>query len=353
MTQFSPVFPLAKPRERRFWELSLHTGAPQTDGITVTVPARLHLGFLDLNGGLGRRFGSIGLAVSDLKTSLTIRRAKSCEVSGPESDRVRQYLEVMQRSLALDGAHAVRVAQTVAAHVGLGSGTQLALAVAVGLRRLHNLPLDIEADALKLGRGARSGVGIGLFRRGGFVVDGGHGATAAAAPIVSHMTFPDDWRILIVLDPARRGLHGAEELAAFARLAPMADAEAAHLCRLVLIKALPALAERDLPSFGAAIRQLQQRLGGYFAPAQGGSPFASRAVAAVLATLEAAGAHGIGQSSWGPTGFAFAASAEEADRLAVLARRCPHSEGLDIRICSGLNRGAEIVAQPQCSVQNK
>jgi len=331
----------------------LHTGISQPDRITVTVPARLHLGFLDLNGGLGRQFGSVGLAVSDLKTGLTIRLAKSAEVSGPETDRVRQYLEIMQRSLALDEAHAVNVAHSVPAHVGLGSGTQLALAIAAGLRRLHNLPLDIEADALKLGRGARSGIGIGLFRRGGFVVDGGHGAASAGAPIVSHMTFPDDWRILIVLDPARRGMHGAEEVAAFARLAPMSDGEAAHLCRLVLIKALPALAEHDMPSFGAAIRQLQQRLGCYFAPAQGGSPFTSPAVAAVLATLEAAGAYGIGQSSWGPTGFAFASSAEEADRLAVLARRCTHSEGLDIRICSGLNRGAEVVAHTRCSGQDE
>lgn len=353
MTQFSPVFLLAKPRRTPIRELRLQNGVLQPSRITVTVPARLHLGFLDLNGGLGRRFGSIGLAITDLKTSLTIRRAKSLEVSGPENDRVRQYLEIMQRSLALDEVHAVSVAQTVPAHAGLGSGTQLALAIASGLRRLHNLPLDIEADALKLGRGARSGIGIGLFRRGGFVADGGHGAESAVAPIVSHMTFPDDWRILIVLDPSHRGMHGAEEVTAFARMAPMSDADAGYLCRLVLMKVLPALAEHDMPSFGAAIRQLQQRLGSYFAPAQGGSPFTSRAVAAVLATLEAAGAHGIGQSSWGPTGFAFASSAEEAERLAALARRCAHSEGLDIRICSGLNRGAEIVAHEKCAAQNE
>jgi beta-ribofuranosylaminobenzene 5'-phosphate synthase len=340
------------PANADFGRLRLHTGA-QPDRVTVNVPARLHLGFLDLNGGLGRRFGSVGLAISDLKTSVTIRRAKAIAVSGPEDDRVRQYLEIMQRSLAPDEAYAVSVAQTVPAHVGLGSGTQLALAVAAGLRRLCNLPLDVEADALKLSRGARSGIGTGLFCRGGFVVDGGRGALSAAAPIISRMSFPDEWRILIVLDPAHRGLHGAEEVAAFARLAPMSDAEAAHLCRLVLIKALPALAEHDLASFGAAIRQLQQRLGRYFAPAQGGSPFTSPAVAAVLATLEAAGAHGIGQSSWGPTGFAFASSAEEADHFAALARRCPHGEGLDIRICRGLNRGAEIVAHARCSAQNE
>lgn len=331
----------------------MHTGVSQPDRVTVNVPARLHLGFLDLNGGLGRRFGSIGLAISNLKTSVTIRRAKTIAVSGPEADRVRQYLEIMQRSLALDEAHAVNVTETVPAHVGLGSGTQLALAVAAGLRRLHNLPLEVEANALKLKRGARSGIGIGLFHRGGLVVDGGHAAASTAAPIVSHMPFPDEWRILVVLDPTRRGMHGAEEAAAFARLPPMPETDAGYLCRLVLMKALPALAEHDLPSFGAAIRQMQQQLGSYFAPMQGGLPFTSPAVAAVLAELETAGAHGIGQSSWGPTGFAFASSVEEADRLAALGRRYADSQDLDIRICSGLNHGAEIITHPQFAARNK
>ena len=155
----------------------MHDDLLQPDGITVTVPARLHLGFLDLNGGLGRRFGSIGLAISDSEDqSHNPSIEKYLGFRSGKRSRVQQYLQTMERSLALAGAHAVRVAQTVPAHAGLGSGTQLALAVAAGLRRLHNLPLDVEADALKLGRGARSGIGIGLFHRGGFVVDGGHGS---------------------------------------------------------------------------------------------------------------------------------------------------------------------------------
>ena len=315
--------------------------------IAVTVPARLHLGFLDLNGGLGRQFGSIGLAISNFKTSLTIRRARHTEVSGPESERVQQYLRTMERSLAYDGGHAVKVLQTVPAHAGLASGTQLALAVASGIRRLHNLPLEIEEDALRLGRGTRSGIGIGLFHHGGLVVDGGHGKQSGAAPVVSHLPFPEHWRVLVVLDQQRCGVHGLDEVSAFATLAPMSEADAARICRLVLMQALPGLAERDIVSFGAAIKELQARLGGYFARAQGGSAFTSPAVAGVLAALDAAGAHGVGQSSWGPTGFAFAQSAEDAERLAMLAREHPVARGLDIQVCSGLNRGAAIVARMQ------
>ncbi|HEX8827203.1 MAG TPA: beta-ribofuranosylaminobenzene 5'-phosphate synthase family protein [Xanthobacteraceae bacterium] len=315
--------------------------------ITVAVPARLHLGFLDLNGGLGRKFGGIGLAISDFGTSLSIRRAKHTRVSGPESDRVQEYLGKMERALALDSAHAVNVLQNAPTHSGLGSGTQLALAVASGIRRLHNLPLQIEEDALRLGRGARSGIGIGLFHRGGVVVDGGHGSQLGVAPIISHLPFPEYWRVLVIFDRQRRGVHGVDEVSAFADLAPMREADAARICRLVLMNVLPALVEHDIGSFGAAIKELQARLGDYFARAQGGRAFTSPAVAGVLERLDTAGAHGIGQSSWGPTGFAFVPSAEDAERLAKFAREHPTAEGLDIRICSGLNRGAAIVAQMQ------
>jgi beta-ribofuranosylaminobenzene 5'-phosphate synthase len=328
-----------------FGRLGLHDDISRPAEILVTVAARLHLGFLDLNGGLGRRFGGIGLAIDQLNTRIVIRPAEHSDVSGPESRRVQGYLHIMERLLGHDAAHAVKVLQAVPAHAGLGSGTQLALAVASGVRRLHNLPLDIEEDALRLGRGARSGIGIGLFHRGGLVVDGGHGRQTKLAPIISHLPFPEYWRILVILDPKRSGVHGHDETSAFATLAPMAELDAAQICRLVLMKALPGLAEQDIVSFGVAIKELQVRLGHHFARAQGGAGFTSPAVGSVLSALDAAGAHGIGQSSWGPTGFAFAASAEEAQRLANLARNHSAAKGLDIHVCSGLNRGAEIIAR--------
>lgn len=319
------------------------SGAPFPASVTVTVPARLHLGFLDLNGGLGRRFGSIGVAISGPRTRITIRAASRMQVTGPERERVEGHIETMRRVLNLRGAYDVEIDEVVPAHVGLGSGTQLALAVAAGLRRLHGLPLDVRRDAVRLGRGARSGVGIALFERGGVVVDGGRGPAATAAPIVSQLPFPEHWRILLVLDPRRRGVHGPDERDIFAKLAPCSDAEAAHLCRLVLMKALPALAEGDINEFGSAISEMQAGLGDYFAPIQGGSRFSSPDVAAALHLLEGEGALGIGQSSWGPTGFAFAPSAEAADRLLARARRDPGCRSLEIRACSGLNRGAEII----------
>ncbi len=321
--------------------------SPSPASVTVTVPARLHLGFLDLNGGLGRRFGSIGLAINGLKTSITFNAASQLRVTGPENERVRRYLQVMQRALDIETTCHVRIEEVVPAHAGLGSGTQIALAVAAGVRRFHGLPLDVRGDAIRLERGARSGVGIGLFDHGGLVVDGGRGPLTTAAPVVSRMPFPEQWRILVVLDPHRQGVHGPDEREVFSKLAPSSDGQAAHLCRLVLMKALPALAECDIAGFGSAIKEMQELLGDYFAAIQGGSRFSSPDVAAALATLEDEGAYGIGQSSWGPTGFAFAPSAEEANRLVESIYRHPRCRDLDIRTVAGLNRGAHIVSHAE------
>jgi len=313
----------------------------------------LHLGFLDLNGELGRRFGGIGLAIGDLGTRLTIERADTSEVSGPDADRALQHLQKIQRLLSLRGGHRVRVSEVVPAHAGLGSGTQLALAVAAGLRSLYNVALDVAGDALQLGRGARSGIGIGLFSRGGLVVDGGRGGETTPAPIICRLPVPENWRILVILDPQRQGIHGPEEGATMAALPAMSAADAARFCRLVLMQALPALADHDLANFGAAIKELQVGLGDYFAPAQGGARFMSPDVAAVLDILDSAGAFGVGQSSWGPTGFAFAETPEDAARLATIAAPQARGRGLDIRVCQALNRGAQIVAHAYSTESDK
>lgn len=311
-------------------------------GITVSVPARLHLGFLDFNGDLGRRFGSLGVAISGLRTTVMLERSERAQTDGPNSARAERYLDTMRRHLGLTGSYRLTVDEAVPSHAGLGSGTQLALAVAASVRRLHGMPLDVRGDAVRLGRGARSGVGIGLFDQGGLVVDGGRGTSTQAAPIVARLAMPESWRVLLVLDPQRTGVHGPEEENVFVDLPPFSAEQAAHLCRLVLMQVLPSLAEHDIVNFGSAIKEMQARLGDYFAPAQGGHRFTSPTVTAALNLLDRSGGFGIGQSSWGPTGFAFAPSAQEASRLLTTVRAHPDCQGLDFRICTALNRGAEI-----------
>ncbi|MBV8577843.1 MAG: GHMP kinase [Acetobacteraceae bacterium] len=312
------------------------------EAVEVVSSARLHLGFLDLSFTRGRRFGSVGMALHAPETRLVLARSRETVVRGEDAARAQRHLETVAAHLGLKGSHALTIASAIPAHSGLGSGTQLALSVASALRRLHGLPANPGQDARVLGRGRRSGIGIFLFQQGGLVVDGGH-RNDELPPLLARMTVPEDWRVLLIQDPAHRGLSGARESEAFAGLPPLADRLTERICRLVLMQALPAVAEDDLPSFGAAVTEMQRIAGDYFAPAQGGQ-FTSPAIAEALGHASEAGTTGIGQSSWGPSGFAFIRGEPKAQRAArILRERVP---GLDIQVCAALNHGARMTKRP-------
>ena len=289
--------------------------------VEVTTAARLHLGFLDLNGGLGRRFGSIGLAVDAFETSLELREDRGFSTHGFERERSAALARRIGADLGLELACRLDVRKAIPAHAGLGSGTQLALAVAAAFRALAGLSPDSRSDALLLDRGARSGVGAALFERGGLVVDAGRGGGDTLPPVIARLTLPADWRAILVMHAGLKGVHGDAERRAFAELPEFPAAKAAEICRLVLMQILPGAAEADLAAFGDGITRVQELVGDHFAPAQGGGRFASPAVARVVARLTALGARGIGQSSWGPTGFAFVADPDRAEFVANRARR--------------------------------
>jgi beta-ribofuranosylaminobenzene 5'-phosphate synthase len=321
----------------------------QLKGVQVTASARLHLGFLDLAGDLGRRFGSIGLAVDAFETRIHLRQAPSFEVLGEERDRGARLARRIAESLDLDTGKQLIISKAIPAHAGLGSGTQLALAIGAVFRRFAQLPLDAREDARLLDRGARSGVGVALFERGGLAVDAGRGPSTEIPPVVAWMNFPRDWRVLLILDPRIEGAHGVAEARAFAKLPPFPDDAASEICRRTLMQILAGAAEEDLETFGDGVAKVQEIVGDYFAPSQGGGRFASVAVGRVAARLKALGAHGIGQSSWGPTGFAFASDPDQAELLARRARaEC--EPGVVIKVCNARDHGAEIFEEEDVSI---
>lgn len=309
--------------------------------VSVEAPPRLHLGFFDLNGGLGRKFGSLGLTLDGLYTQISGHVANATSCVGPQSDRALALVSRTCELLDISGGFALEIHGAIPSHAGLGSGTQLALAVGTIVARLAGVEVSAREIAHLLDRGARSGIGVGGFEQGGFIVDGGRGPSDAPPPTISRLPFPTAWRVILILDHACQGLHGKAESAAFKELPPFPEAQAERLCREVLMRALPALAEADLNTFGAAITDLQNTIGDYFAPAQGGR-YTSARVAAVLAQLARSGVACLGQSSWGPTGFAVVESESQARAwVETLGRQYPDA-GLEFMVCAARNRGGEI-----------
>jgi len=288
--------------------------------VVVEAPARLHFGVLDLRGDLGRRFGGIGAAVPVPSLLLEARRAPALAAEGPDAERALAFAQRFAAYHRLDARVRFCLHRTIPAHAGLGSGTQLALAVARATAELYGLPTDPAALARGVDRGRRSAVGTWTFAAGGFVLEGGHRSDGdGVAPLVVRLPIPASWRCVVAVPRGTPGLAGDEEAAAFARLPPAPAREVERVAHLVLLQLLPALAEGDLADFGAALAEVQRITGRWFAPVQGGG-FAPGETGQLVERLREWGAVGVGQSSWGPAVYGIVGDARDSQALAERVR---------------------------------
>jgi beta-RFAP synthase len=326
--------------------------------VRVRAPGRLHLGFLDPSGTLGRRFGSLGLVIDGFETELELGGAGVAGVdmlradspaAQAELERAAEYLQRLRQQTGLYEPLALHLRRVLPAHAGFGSGTQLALAVGRAFSHWHGLAIATPTLARWLDRGRRSGIGIAGFDTGGLLVDGGPGPQGEPAVPLARIALPEPWRIVVAIDPRQRGLSGAAEREAIARLAPLPREHAADICHQVLMRVLPGAAAADFASFAAGVNRVQSLLGAHFAPAQAGSEWTSPAVGHLMQWLrEGSGdTAAIGQSSWGPTAFAIVPSVAAAQALiAAAARAGAIDAGLELHTVRGRNIGATLAEVP-------
>jgi beta-ribofuranosylaminobenzene 5'-phosphate synthase len=173
------------------------------------------------------------------------------------------------------------------------------------------------------------------------VVEGGvRRGVEHPAPLLMHHRMPEEWRAVLVVPRAEPGLSGVAEEEAFGRLEPSAERSAA-IAQLVLTSLLPALVERDLEEFGAALTHVQELVGDAFATVQGGR-FHPRAGALVEALLRH-GAAGAGQSSWGPAVYGVVGSEAAGRELARRMEGVLDGDGT-VEVATFDNRGARVEA---------
>jgi len=273
--------------------------------VYIKTPARLQMGLIDLNGDLGRMFGGLGVGIDHPNVILEATQSKELSVIGEKPDFVKALAKKFLENYHVQTNVSLQVYQTIPEHVGLGSGTQLALAVAVSLARLFNVKATTQELATVMGRGQRTSVGTTIFDKGGFVLDGGKMLKYKAAisifpPLIFHKSLPENWCFIIAIPNGDKGLYSDSEKAAFKQLPPMPVEDVGKVCRLTMMKLLPSLMEHDIENFGEALTSIQSIIGDYFAKVQGGR-YSSSAVANCIMYMQQIGAFGVGQSSWGPT----------------------------------------------------
>lgn len=310
----------------------------------IEAPARLHLGFLDPSASRGRRFGSIGLALDNISTLVSAVPYAEFNVCGASAERAREHATAVIEHFGLNDGVCLAIEHSIPSHAGLGSGTQLALAVGAALLEAHGRSVNIGELATLLGRGKRSGIGLSLFDQGGLIVDGGHGAATQSPPVISRLTFPAQWRVVLIFDHASEGLSGRAESAAFGALAPMPAEQAARICHATLMTLLPAVAEQNFAAFSAAIAEVQTIVGAHFAAMQAAGAYTSARVRAAVEHVQAVcGLVGVGQSSWGPTAFVFTPSQAVAEQVVQeLQHAFADAAGLAFMISAARNHGARI-----------
>jgi beta-RFAP synthase len=309
--------------------------------VRVEAPARLHLGMLAVAGDGPRRFGGLGVSIGRPAVVVEAQPADELSAEGADADRALGFARRCQEALGLAGGAHLRVVEAIPPHVGLGSGTKLALAVAQALATLHGRPVDAPELAEAAGRAARSAVGTWTFALGGLVVEGGvRRDVERPAPLLAHYPMPEEWRVVLVVPRAEPGLSGPAEVEAFGRLVPSPE-RSAEIAQLVLTSLLPALVEHDVEEFGGALTRIQQLVGDVFAPVQGGR-FHPRAGALVEALLRS-GATGAGQSSWGPAVYGIAGSETAGRELADRMVGVVGDEG-SVELVTFDNRGALVEA---------
>jgi len=323
--------------------------------IMVQTASRLHFGLLSFTADphwpnhLGhetipaRRFGGVGLMVQLPGIDLRMRDAKNWSADGPSAERALSFAHQMANTLERKGSpQEITIRRCASEHVGLGTGTQLALAVARGLSLAWDYHIQAQDLCQRVGRAARSALGYHGFFHGGFLVEAGKRRDSEVAPLVVREHFPEEWRVVLVIPAGEPGLHGIKEAKAIEELLtkgiPLKHTDA--MCRQVLLGLLPALRERDLKCFGEWLGDLNHLAGQAFAKIQGGIHHPR--ISEIVQFIRRQGIPGAGQSSWGPTVFAIVEDESRANDLAGKIRQRFNLQDSEVLVTSACNQGAKV-----------
>lgn len=247
----------------------------------------------------------------------------------------RRHADVAPLEIAFD--------QVCPFHAGLGSGTQLTLAIGTALSLLRGQAVPAAADiARSLGRMKRSAIGTFGFDRGGFVVDRGQSADQSPEDRCERLRFPESWRFVLLRPSLRQGLHGAAEETFFERPDDLDAVTADRLTSLIDNEIRAALQAEDFSRFAAALASYGGLVGSYFAGAQGGI-FSYAPFHALVEQLNEAGFPGAAQSSWGPSLVVPVRSTDMATAVSDVVTAFDTSAALDVNVVQVRPVGATVM----------
>lgn len=329
--------------------------------IRVTTPCRIHLSLIDENGYTGRVDGGIGLMLDrpnvifeasnnakEFKIEAHKYYRESIEVINEIASNVFKSFEISNKNFHFN------LKRYYPSHVGLGSKTQLSLAIATAITKLKQFNnIDVKNLTKLVERGGTSGVGWRGFETGGFILDAGHdfgigkeketylpsSAVKSADPALTILRYPipENWRFVLVIPNVKNGAYGDDEVRIFQNHAPISKEEVNEVSHQILMKILPGIVKNDLTCFGEGLKRIQS-IG--FKKVE--IELQHDIVKDVLTFFEDYGVKAYGMSSFGPSVVGILESEEEANKLLKNVQIRLNGVGGHIYICKPNNCGAKF-----------
>ncbi|RBQ24442.1 Beta-ribofuranosylaminobenzene 5'-phosphate synthase [Candidatus Methanobinarius endosymbioticus] len=293
----------------------------------IKTPSRLHMTLIDLNGSYGRADGGIGLTIDKPNFTLhcdladkgiTIEFNEKITDEEIKNEAIKKISKAAENVISHfnfeDGFH-FTVEEAYPPHSGLGSGTQMSLATAKLICEFNEKNISsIEMGSI-LGRGGSSGIGMGAFEQGGFVVDGGHdlkdkgwsvlpsSVNPAKPPqLIGRYDFPEEWELVVGICDADTTVTGMKEDDIFEKYCPVPKREVEQLSHIIFMNLIPFLLEKNIDAVGDCINRIQS-LGfknvEVYRQAQN--------VRNLIDSMKQFGAYGVGMSSFGPAVYGLVA----------------------------------------------
>ncbi len=329
--------------------------------LRITTPCRIHLSLIDENGYTGRVDGGIGLMLD--RPNVVFEASNSAEEFKIEAHKYyRESIEVINEiasrvfktfNISNKNFH-FNLKRYFPSHVGLGSKTQLSLAIITAITRLKSIDhLSTEYLTQLVDRGGTSGIGWRGFETGGFILDGGHeygkgkekesflpssaSSNSNPALTISRHNIPNNWRFVLIIPNVKKGAYGDEEIRVFQEYAPIPKIEVNEVSHLIIMKILPGILKNDLKCFGEGLKRIQS-IG--FKKIE--INLQHQIVKDLLYFFEDYGLKAYGMSSFGPSVVGVVESDSEAEKLLKVVQKNQKNGGGHIYICKPNNSGAKI-----------
>ena len=328
--------------------------------LRITTPCRIHLSLIDENGYTGRVDGGIGLMLD--RPNVVFEASNSAEEFKIEAHKYyRESIEVINIiaskvfkifNISNKNFH-FYLKRYYPSHVGLGSKTQLSLAIATAITMLKGLDSNTEDLTKLVERGGTSGIGWRGFESGGLILDGGHdfgkgkeketflpsSASSSANPALTIVRYdiPENWRFVVIIPNVKKGAYGDEEISIFQTHAPIPRNEVNEVSHQIIMKVIPGVIKNDLKCFGEGLKRIQN-IG--FKKIE--VSLQDDVVKDLLCFFEEYGLKAYGMSSFGPSVIGIVESDSEAEELLKTVQKTQRNGAGHIYICKPNNNGAKI-----------